>query len=37
MKPWSGQHVGPVGEMLARAEAYLEMKRTILAEQRAEQ
>ena len=28
-----GQHVGAVGEMLARAEADLEMKRAILAEQ----
>ncbi len=28
-----GQHVGAIGEMLARAEADLEMQRTVLAEQ----
>ena len=28
-----GQHVGAVGEMLARAEADLEMQRAVLAEQ----
>ena len=28
-----GQHVGAVGEMLARAEANLEMQRTVVAEQ----
>ena len=30
-----GQHVGAVGEMLARAEADLEMERAVLAEQHA--
>ena len=32
-EPMIGEHVGAIGEMLARAEADLEMQRPVLAEQ----